>query len=440
MVSEKRTHIASEIKPELNAKEVIIAGWAHEIRPLGGLKFLVVRDRSGTVQITAPKKKVSEDVFAKIDTITPESVVKVKGIVQESAQAPNGVEIIPLDIDILSLAHAPLPFDMRNPETGLDTRFDNRFLDLRKEEIRAIFKVKAEVAKAAAKYLDEQGFISVQTPKITKIGAESGAELFHVNYFDEDAFLAQSPQIYKQMMQGAGFEKVYEIAPVFRAENSNTNRHVTEFTGIDGEISFIESDEDVYALLEDMFRSILVHVKNTCKDELKLFNAKIEIPKNKFPRITIREAYELLNENGHKCEIGQDLNREEEKILAEIVKEKHKTDFFFLTEFPWDKRPFYTMRKESEPQWTLSGDLEWKGDEMVTGGIREHRYDILMKQAKEKNAYQPSLDPYLNMFKYGFPPEGGFGAGLDRIVMKILDLENIREAILFPRDPERLLP
>ena len=440
MVSEKRTHIAAEIKPELNAKEVVITGWAHEIRPLGGLKFLVLRDRSGTVQITAPKKKVSEDIFNKIGEITPESVVKVKGIVQKSAQAPNGVEVIPLDLEILSLAHAPLPFDMKNPETELHTRLDNRFLDLRKDEIKAIFKVKAEVAKAAARYLDEQDFVQVHTPKITKIGAESGAELFHVNYFDEDAFLAQSPQIYKQMMQGAGFERVYEIAPVFRAENSNTNRHVTEFTGIDGEMSFIESDEDVYDVIEDLFRSILVHVKNTCKDELKLFNAEIEIPKNKFPRITTRQAYKLLDEKGHKCEEGQDLNREEEKILAEIVKEKHNTDFFFLIEFPWDSRPFYTMRKEDEPQWTLSGDLEWKGDEIVTGGMREHRYDVLMKQAKEKDSYQPSLDPYLNMFKYGFPPEGGFGAGLDRIVMKILNLENVREAVLFPRDPERVLP
>jgi len=183
-----------------------------------------------------------------------------------------------------------------------------------------------------------------------------------------------------------------------------------------------------------------VHINATCKTELELFNVKLELPKEKFPRITMRSAYHLLDENGHKCNEGQELDREEEKLLAKIVKEKYKTDFFFLTEFPWTARPFYTMRKENEPQWTLSGDLEWKGDEIVTGGIREHRYATLLKQAKEKNAYHQSLEPYLNMFKYGFPPEGGFGAGLDRIVMKLLNLENIREAVLFPRDPERLLP
>ncbi len=436
----ERAHTKDVLEGKTN-ESVLVAGFVRELRDFGKLKFIILADREGEVQITAKKGEASEKVLETIDKLGKEWVIAVKGKVRESEKAPGGKEIVPEEIKILAEAESVLPLEVRSKaKAELPTRLDNRFLDLRKPEVRAIFKIRSETVNIIREFFHSQGFYEVHTPKIVASATESGANVFPILYFEKEAFLAQSPQFYKQACVVGGFEKVFEIAPAFRAEKHHTTRHLTEYTSVDMEMGFIDSYEDIMRIVERLIAEIFSRVPELCEKELELLGIELAKPELPFPRITMREAYKLLEREGYSVSYGDELDTEGEKLFGKIVKEKFGSEFVFLTEFPWKTRPFYTYRKEDEPEWTCSFDLIYKGVEIVTGGQREHRYEALLRQCREKGINPERLEFYLKMFRYGAPPHGGFGLGLDRLVMLMLNLSNVREAVLFPRDPERLEP
>lgn len=436
----KRIYIEELFKKGEVGKEYVIAGWVDRIRVHGKLVFVVVRDRSGRIQVVA-KKNISEEAWRIAKSLTPESVIAVRGVLVESKAALGGREIQAVEIKLYSKAE-PLPIDIHDYEkTVLAKRLDWRFLDLRNPRNQTIFMIEAEMARAAREWFTRHGFLEIFTSKIVGAATEGGAEVFSIVYFDKPAFLAQSPQLYKQMGVIAGFERVYEIGPAFRAEPHHTTRHLTEYTSVDLEMGFIESYEDVMNAVEGVVRSMVEAAITKYRNRIEEFfpNAVTKLP-SKIPRISIREAYRLLEQAGVNVEWGEDLTSEAERKLGELVEKEYDSPIVFVTEYPWNARPFYTMRKPDEPEWTLSFDLLFRGLEIATGGQREHRYEVLLRQLEEKGLNPKNFEWYLNMFKYGAPPHGGAGIGLERVVMQTLGLGNIREARLLPRDPERLTP
>ncbi len=434
----KRTLI-NELKDNLD-QEVLLKGWVQDIRNLNKIKFLILRDRTGDMQTIALKGKTEEVSFAVLGDVTNESVVEIVGTPKKNKESRWGIEVLIKKIDVVSSAATPLPIDNSDKgQTHIDKRIDHRFLDTRNLNKQAIFKVRGKIAKILTNFFDSQGFTNINTPKITTIGVESGAELFILDYFGKPAYLAQSPQIYKQMFVVGGFERVYELGPVFRAEKSHTTRHLTEFTGVDFEMGFIDDVDDVMDLIEEMFVYLMNYLSNDAAEELKILEVELVVPK-KIPRISMEEAKKMLAKKGKKYKDNEDLDAEGEKLLGEIVKEKYDCEFAFLTLFPWAVRPFYHMKPEGKADVTKSFDLLFNGVEICSGAQREHRYEILKKQAKAKGIDLDAMAEYVEIFKYGVPPHGGAGFGLDRITQRLLKLENVREAVLLPRDPERTRP
>lgn len=431
-----------EITPEMDGKEVVLGGWLQESRNLGGIVFGIIRDRYGTVQVTV-KKKESPELAKTLTDASRESVLTIRGIVTRSTKTPRGFEIIPSTITVNSDAATPLPLGVVDKVgADLDTRLDNRFIDLRKPEVERIFEIKSEVLTATRAFLKTHNFIEVQTPKIVAAGPEGGSTLFKVDYFGRAAYLAQSPQLYKQNLMGAGFDRVFEIAPAFRAEASDTVRHLAEFTSLDIEMSFIESSEDVMDIAEGIAYHSIKHLAENCETLLKRCNIKIEIPKLPFRRIPYPEAVELAYVEGAKVRSGDDLGTEGEKALGTAVKKSWNEELYFITEFPTElkRSTFYAMRRDDRPEVTTYFDLDFRGQEIVSGGQREHRLPKLIAQMEENNLSPEAFGFYLEAFKYGMPPHGGFGFGIERFVQKLLDLPNIRESILYPRDRLRLTP
>ena len=425
----ERTYI-SKIKMEEN-KETLLKGWAEAIRDLGNLIFVVLRDCSGEVQLVAKK---DSKCFDEVKNLRREDVIEIKGIPIKNEKAPNGIEVRIEELKVLNKAE-PLPIEFSGKiSTDLSKRLDYRFLDLRNKRNKKIFELKSKIIYFVRSFFNDREFIEVHTPKIVAQGAEGGSELFPILYYNKESYLTQSPQFYKQMMQAAGFEKVFEIGPTYRAEKSHTLRHLSEFWGIDSEFSFIESYEDVMRLLEDLICSILDNIKKNCSEIINYFGIEFPEYKKPFPRITLNDAFKLIDRD------GTDLSTEEEKLVGERIKKKFKSDFIFITKYPFEVRPFYTMKNDKNKNLTDSFDLLFKGMEIVTGGQREHRLNILKEQANEKNISLESIKFYLDAFKYGMPPHGGFGFGIERFVMQLLNIKNIREAVLFPRDVERLMP
>lgn len=419
---------------------VLIQGWIQELRNLSKIKFVILRDRSGDMQTLAFKGDTEEESFLAINDLTRESVVEIEGTVKKNKESRWGIEVLIKKIKLISKSEVPLPID--NTEKGLtalDKRLDHRFLDTRNLKVQAIFKVRSKMVKLLTNFLDGEGFTNITTPKMTTIGVESGADLFEVDYFGKPVYLAQSPQVYKQMFMAGGFERVYEIGPIFRAEKSHTMRHLTEFTGVDLEFGFIKDYTEVMDFVEKLFASLLTDLSKEAGQELKLLGVEHQIPK-KIPRISMEEAKVLLAKKGKKYKPSEDLDAEGEKLLGEIVKEKYGSEFVFLTEFPVEVRPFYHMHLSDNPKLTKSFDLIFQGVEICTGAQREHRYEILKKQAKEKGLDLDSMKEYAEIFRYGIPAHGGVGFGLDRITQRLLNLDNVREAVLLPRDPERVRP
>lgn len=428
----ERTYI-KDLKSQVG-KQTKVCGFVQTIRKQGGIIFLILRDVTGTVQVVVLK---GEKVFEEVSGLSLESVVEIEGLLKEEKQAPGGFELKAEKLVVLSKAEPELPIPIIEAKSGDDTdvtkRLDWRWLDLRKEKNLLIFKVWTELEKGFRKYYGEEGFIQIYTPSLMGTASETGADAFKLEYFDREAYLAQSPQFYKQMAMASGLEKVFVVGPVFRAEPSFTSRHMTEFTGWDFEISFINSHEDVMAEEENL----LVSGFKALKENLGL---DVEVPSIPFPKITMEEAKKKLAKAGIKAGRKYDLTGDEEIALSKMIKEETGHDFVFITDWPIEARPFYHMRYEDKPTLTKSFDLLYKGLEVTTGSQREHRYDVLVKQAKEKGMSLEPLGDYLNFFKYGCPPHGGVGIGPGRLIMKILDLPSVKEATYLPRDVKRLRP
>lgn len=423
------------------AKKAVLSGWVHDKRDLGGIKFVLLRNSSGITQVTAPKTKVSKKILDTIDKLNQEDVISVKGKFVKSREAPGGFEIIPSEIEIVSKSGVPLPLDPRGVVgTNFDTRLDWRVLDLRRPESLAIFKIQSKIVEGIEEWLRKNNFLQVFTPCLIGGSSEGGSDVFPVVYFNKEAFLRQDPQLHRQLLIAAGFDKIFDLGPSWRAEPSHTPRHLCEYRGCAAEFAFMKDETDMIKVEEQLVVAAIKKVKEECEKELKILKKEIEVPKTPFPELRFPKIYEILKELGKKIPFGEDYDRESEVLLAKYVKEKYKSDFFFVNRFPFKAKPFYVMKVDEEPQWARSVDLIFKGLEQSSGGQREHRYEKIVQQLKEKRMNVELMKWFTEPFKYGVPPHGGFCLGIERFTMQLLDLANIKEASLFPRDPERLLP
>jgi len=417
-------------------KPIRVSGWVNSRRDHGGIVFLDLRDGSGILQIVAKPDLVSG--------VREEYALEVEGDVQKRPEKminpeleTGEIELKAQNVKILAKAD-PLPFDLRELNLTLPRLLDYRPLSLRNRKIRAIFKIEEEIISAFRKTFKDLGFSEFESPSIVPATAEGGAEVFHIDYFNHDAYLAQSPQLYKQIMVGA-FEKVFTVTHVFRAEPSVTTRHLCEYISLDMEMGFIDSWEDLMDVGDNLIKNIFSAVENNCQKELNLFKASVPRAGLKIPRIKMREAQEIIfkrTKRDHRKEI--DLDPEDEKEICEYAKEKYGSELIFITHYPTAKRPFYTFPDPKDPEYTLSFDLLCRGLEVVTGGQRINDYKKLTENVKKWGNEVKNFKFYLQSFKYGMPPEGGFALGAERLTKQILGLDNIREASLFPRDMIRI--
>ncbi len=419
--------LVSEL-PKHVGEEVEVWGWLHWRRDLGGIQFALVRDRTGVVQVVLPGG-------GKLPL--PESVVRVRGRVERSEKAPGGFEIHAPGLDVVTPAEKPTPVEIPKEEwrANPETLLTYRYVTLRGEKARAPLKIQAALVRGFRKYLDEKGFTEIFTPKIVKAGAEGGSNLFEVDYFGEPAYLAQSPQLYKQIMVGV-YERVYEVAPVWRAEEHATSRHLNEYLSLDVEMGFIESEEDVMALEEELVQAMLEEARVAAGREIELLGADWpKVPKT-FPRVPYAEAKSIVKELG--VGMGADLNDAAERALGEYFSEKYGTDFIFIVDYPEEVRPFYTMPKEGG--LTRGYDLLFRGLEITSGGQRIHQPELIVRQLEKKGMNVEAFKDYIEVFRYGMPPHGGFAIGAERFTQKLLGLPNVRYARAFPRDRHRVTP
>lgn len=413
---------------------VTIAGFAQAIRNQGKIAFMRIRDNSGSIQIVILGN--NEAPFNIVKSLTTESVVSVTGLCKEAKQVPEGIEIECESMEVLSEADPilPIPVAIEKGSENVDVsnRFDWRWLDLRLPEKQLIFKVWTALEAGARNYWIKNDFTQLYSPAMMSAASEGGAEFFEVKYFDRKAYLAQSPQFYKQMAMASGMEKIFMVGPVFRAEESFTTRHMTEFTGWDVEIAYINSHHDVMDMEEQLLISGFEEAKKLLPD--------LVVPTAPFPRVTFSDVKAKLKKLGIASEKAHDLSPEEEREFAKAMKEETGSDFVFVIDYPFEGRAFYHMRHENKNQLTKGFDLLYKGLEITTGAQREHRIKVLEKQALEKGVSLESITDYLNFFRYGCPPHGGIGMGPGRLIMKMLDLDSVKEATFLPRDVKRLRP
>ncbi len=425
---------------EAIGETVTVCGWVHALRLQRKMQFVIIRDHTGLLQLTHRRGGEGDDLEQRLEDLSPESTVRITGTVVENPVVNlGGIELVPLSVDVVAKAETPLPID---ENTNLDQRLDWRFLDLRRPEQRLVFEVQTTVEAAMREVAYREGFTELHTPKLMGTASESGAEVFAVRYFDRTAYLAQSPQFYKQTAIAAGIDRVFEIGPVFRAEPSFTSRHSTEFTGVDAEIAWIDGVEDVMGFEERMLAHVVARVVDEHGPSItRLLGEDLVVPSLPFPRITMADAVGWMRESGWDPDgIRNDLDPEGERALSKKIAEKYGHDFAFVTHFPSSVRPFYHLRSPEDPTTTESFDLLWKGIEITTGAQREHRYEVLCAQAREKGLDLEPLTPYLNCFRFGVPPHGGLGLGLSRLLMVLLGLDSIREATFLFRGPNRLEP
>ena len=413
---------------------MLLRGWIYKIIDLSSVVFIKLRDKSGIVQLVTDKDQ--------IEGLKLENAVEVVGKKSENEKAPGGIEIIVDKIKILGKTYYDkLPFEINSfkNKAALETQLDHRTIALRRPEIRAIFKVQNEIEQAFRDYLRSKNFEQIHTAKIIDSSTEGGSEMFTVNYFDRRSFLAQSPQFYKQMMVGAGFERVYEIGHAYRAELHNTWRHLNEYVSLDVEMGFIKDEFELMDLEEGFLDYLFKHLNKVCKKELEMY--KVELPNEvKIPRITLEEAHKILLEKYNKKSPIGNIDAKGEELICDYVKKEYGTEFVFLTKYPVAKRPMYTMPDDEDKTLTKSFDLIYDGLEITTGGQRINDYEMLKENIIKFGLNPEDFDFYLDTFKYGMPPHGGFAIGLERLTMKILKLSNIREATLVPRDMKRLTP
>ena len=435
--------LIKDLKDHFN-EEIEIGGFVENIRDLQYVQFVILKDSTGKIQLTLEKsEEKNKEMIELFKTLTLESTITVKGIVMENSKVKlNGMELIPSEVKITSVSNEELPFNYHDLENvNLDTRLDYRMIDLRNEKNMLTFQIQSNLVKYMREYLYNNNFTEIHTPKLIGAASESGSEVFEVKYFDRKAYLAQSPQFYKQMAMASGFSRVFEVAPCFRAENSNTSKHATEFTSFDVEFSYINSFNDVMNLEAEMLAYALGKIKEEYGDKIeKVFGEIVEVPTLPFPTMPLKEVYaELEARYGYKVseEEKVDLTTEAERLCKKLARDKFDHEFLFITEYPAEKRAFYHMR---DLNGVLQGyDLIWKGIEITTGAQREHRYEEICKNAKEKGLGE-DVKFYLDFFKYGCPPHGGFAIGVDRLTMLLLNVPTIKEGMFIFRGPTRLNP
>lgn len=430
----RRTHYSVEVSPRLDGKTVTLMGWVQEIRDLGGIRFLILQDREGTVQITIPRKKVAERLSKKADSLQRQYTIGVKGLVRKTEVTPRGVEVIPDEIRIFGTAQHPLPLDVtgRTP-AQIDVRLDARALDLRRRENRSIFRIQHVALDAIHNFLSEQGFIEVHTPRIISSATEGGATLFSVSYFEQEAFLAQSPQLYKEQLT-ISLEKVFEVGAFFRAEKSHTRQHLTEFISVDIEQAFAAA-EDVMQVLEKLIHHVCKTVKENCEEELKFLGSDVEVPHVPFKRFTYDKMLQELKMEGMDVPWGEDLSTLTCKTLGKL-----HPHFYFVTDWPSESKPFYIKPHDEEPKLSGAFDLMWREVEIASGGTRVDSKRQLIERLKKQGLNPESFKHHLQAFDYGMPPHAGWGLGFERLMMMLTGKRNIREVVLFPRDRFRLTP
>ena len=433
---QERTY-AADADPGTSAT---VAGWVHEIRDLGGIAFLILRDTTGKIQVKIEKDNLEEALVETALDVHRESVLKVVGDVEEEERAPTGVEVTPDDIEVIAPADPELPLDPSGKvDAELPTRLDNRTLDLRKPEVKAIFEIRAEVLRSVREAFRNLEATEINTPKIVATGTEGGTELFPITYFGREAFMNQSPQLFKQLMVGSGLERVFEIGPIFRAEEHNTPRHLNEATSIDFESAFYDHTEAMDAC-ETVVKAAYEGVAGNCADELETLGLTevFSAPEGDFPRLTYEEAIERINATGELDDVlvwGDDLSTQAEHALGQDAGEH-----YFITDWPSEIKPFYIKDHDDDPELSTGFDMMHPSMELVSGGQREHRHDHLVEGFEQQGLDPGAFEYYTKMFKYGMPPHAGWGLGGERLVMTMLGLENIREAVIFPRDRQRLSP
>lgn len=429
----------SELKSQQDGP-VTIGGWVETLRDQKRIQFIIIRDESGSVQVTYPRPSEEDSLADQVSALTHGSFVIVKGQLKHDERVKlGGIEILLEGLEVVS---ASLPDSPIAEDTSIDKRLDWRFIDFRRPELNLMMQVQTTIEQAWREHWLANDFVEIHSPKLMASPSESHAELFKLEYFEGHAYLAQSPQFYKQMAMSAGLNRVFEIGPVFRADPSFTSRHATEFVSIDMEMSWIDSHEDVMSFQEELMVKAITAVKQKHGERIKeLYEIDIEIPSTPFPRIPLAEAHEIIEKRGYKVpRTDGDLDPEGERQISQYAKEELGHEFVFLTDYPKHIRPFYHMRHEDNETLTKSYDLIWKGTEITTGAQREHRIEVLEAQAKDKGLDPEGLEFYLDFFRYGVPPHGGFGMGLTRVVMLMLELPNIREASFLFRGPNRLQP
>jgi aspartyl-tRNA synthetase len=418
----------------MDGEEVTLFGWVQEIRDLGGIRFIILQDREGTTQITILRKKAAPEVLSKSDVLQKRYSIGVKGTVKKTTMTPRGIEVLPKEIKVFSTATAQLPIDITGKTpANIEARLDARALDLCQEQNTAAFKIQHCALEAIRDFLFGKGFLEVHTPRIIASATEGGAELFAVDYFGEKAFLAQSPQLYKEQLV-MSLEKVFEVGPFFRAEESHTRRHLSEFVSVDIEQAFVDV-EDVMRLLEQVVQHTCKTVKEKCAKELATLKHRIAVPEVPFKRLTYDEVLDALKKEDIVIPWGEDISTEAFRALG-----KQYPGFYFITDWPTHAKAFYIKPREDKPELCEGFDLMWRWIELVSGGTRIAEKNLLIARLKEKGLKPENFQHHLQAFDYGMPPHAGWAIGLERLTMMLTGKKNIREAAFYPRDRLRLTP
>ncbi len=429
-----RTGYSINVTPDMDGEEVTIFGWVQEIRDLGGIRFIILQDREGTIQVTIQRKKVSVEVLSKSVALQKRYSVAVKGTVKKTSMSPRGVEVLPKEIKILGAAAVQLPIDITGKTpANIEVRLDARALDLCREKNIASFKIQHSAVEAIRSFLFDKGFLEVHTPRIIASATEGGSALFAVDYFGEKAFLAQSPQLYKEQLV-MSFEKVFEVGPFFRAEESHTRRHLSEFVSVDIEQAFADA-EKVMILLEQLMQHTFKAVKEKCPTELAVLKHKLEVPAVPFRRLTYDEVLSDLKKKGVDVQWGEDIPTEALRVLGKLY-----PNFYFITDWPTHSKAFYIKPREDNSAVSEGFDLMWRWVELVSGGTRIAEKDLLVARLKEQGLNPEAFKYHLQAFDYGMPPHAGWAIGLERLTMTLTGKKNIREVAFYPRDRDRLTP
>jgi aspartyl-tRNA synthetase len=428
-----RTHYSVDVTPEMDGQEVTLFGWVQEIRDLGGIRFMILQDREGTLQVTVLRKKASNEVQSKSDALQKRYSIGVRGTVRKTQMTPRGVEVLPKEIRVFNTAES-LPIDISGKTpANLEACLDARALDLCQERNIAVFRIQHTAVEVIRNFLFERGFLEVHTPRIIGSATEGGTALFSVDYYDRKAFLAQSPQLYKEELV-MSLEKVFEIGPFFRAEMSHTRRHLSEFVSIDIEEAFATA-EDVMRILEQLMRDVCKVVTEKCKRELATLKYSLKVPDIPVKRLTYSEVLEELEREGIEIPWGEDIPTPAFRTIGKI-----HPYFYFIVDWPTKSKAFYIKPRDDNPEISEGFDLMWRWIELVSGGTRISAKELLVKRLKENGLNPESFKHHLQAFDYGMPPHAGWAIGLERLTMMLTGRKNIREVTLYPRDKFRLTP